>query len=103
MVRRTFPFERSIPHDADLREVPAGALTIDELEAGLRQLQRIGTDRRDFWAANGAAFHETVKVAIRETSEALLLHEMSATLRAELEGQLALLLVYLTPRPHTLN
>jgi hypothetical protein len=58
-------------------------------------LDQIDTDRKKFWEVNGAAFKETVRLAIRETSEALLLQRMPATLRAELEGQLEWLKSYL--------
>jgi hypothetical protein len=58
-------------------------------------LDQIDTDRKKFWEVNGPAFKETVRLAIRETSEALLLQRMPATLRAELEGQLEWLKSYL--------
>jgi len=58
-------------------------------------LDQIDTDRRRFWEVNGPAFEETVRLAIRETSEALLLQRMPATLRMELEGQLEWLKSYL--------
>ena len=58
-------------------------------------LDQIDTDRKKFWEVNGPAFKETVRLAIRETSEALLLQRMPATLRAELEGQLEWLKGYL--------
>ena len=58
-------------------------------------LDQIDTDRKKFWEVNGPAFKETVRLAIRETSEALLLQRMPATLRAELEGQLEWLKDYL--------
>jgi len=66
----------------------APSLSIDDLEDGLRTLTGPEMDRERFWAANGGAFRETVRLAIRETAEALLFHEMSSTLRVELEGQL---------------
>ncbi|MCL6678371.1 hypothetical protein LZ519_03440 [Sphingomonas sp. RG327] len=58
-------------------------------------LDQIDTDRKKFWEVNGPAFKETVRLAIRETSEALLLQRMPATLRTELEGQLEWLKSYL--------
>ncbi|QIK96753.1 hypothetical protein G7076_10175 [Sphingomonas sp. HDW15A] len=78
-------------------------LTTDELERGLQALQQPETDSSDFWTSNGPAFRETIRLAIRETSGALLHHEMSAALRAELECQLVWLENYLSPNPQKLN
>jgi hypothetical protein len=64
------------------------SLSVDDLEDGLRTLTGPEIDLQRFWAENGGAFRETVRLAIRETAEALLFHEMSSTLRVELEGQL---------------
>ena len=64
------------------------SLSVDDLEHGLRTLTGPEIDRERFWTENGGAFRETVRLAIRETAEALLFHEMSSTLRVELEGQL---------------
>ena len=66
----------------------APSLSVDDLEDGLRTLTGPEIDRERFWTENGGAFRETVRLAIRETAEALLFHEMSSTLRVELEGQL---------------
>jgi hypothetical protein len=52
----------------------------------------------EFWNENGPAFHATIRLAIRETAEALLLQQMSASLRDELEGQLAWLTSCLEPK-----
>jgi len=104
MSRPSYPFERSIPHESQSPARPeATALTIGELEQGLHALKQVETDRTDFWAENGSAFRETVLLAIRETSDALQLDDMPPGLRAELEGQLAWLRVYLSPQPPTLN
>ena len=64
------------------------SLSVDDLEHGLRTLTGPEIDRERFWTENGGAFRETVRLAIRETAEALLFHEMSSTLRVELEDQL---------------
>jgi hypothetical protein len=64
-------------------------LTVEELEAGLQILDRLDTDKEEFWNENWPAFQATIRLAIRETAEALLLQQMSAALRDELEGQLA--------------
>lgn len=105
MSRRIYPFERSVPHrspvEANVNGIPV--LTIGELEDGVRALHEVGTNREDFWAANGTAFHETLKAAFRETSEALEFEPMSSGLRAELESQLVWLTNYLSSRPQTLN
>ena len=105
MSRRIYPFDQSTPHDIpmDSTEERVTALTIDQLENGLLTLHKRETDRREFWADNEPAFRETVRVAIRETSDALNLKDLPAALRDELEGQLAWLQVYLNPQPLTLN
>jgi hypothetical protein len=64
------------------------SLSVDDLEDGLRSLAGPETDPERFWTENGGAFRETVRLAIRETAEALLFHEMPSTLRVELECQL---------------
>ena len=64
------------------------SLSVDDLEHGLRTLTGPEIDRERFWTEHGGAFRETVRLAIRETAEALLFHEMSSTLRVELEDQL---------------
>lgn len=105
MAHRIFPSERSIllqTHERG-RDEKVAALTIDELQDGLQTLQHAGMDRRDFREANGPAFRETVLLAIRETSEALLFHQMSSAVRSELESQLDWLEAYLDPQPRTLN
>ena len=101
MARRTHSFERWLPHHPSVGG-EATPLTIDELEAGLQMLGRIDTDSSDFWEDNEPAFRETVRLAIRETSAALLLAGMSPALRAELEVQLEWLKAYLDG-PRTLN
>lgn len=67
---------------------PAGALSIGELELGLRLLERSGTDQAAFWHRNNARFRRTVLLAIRDTAEALLSPDVSPRWRSELEGQL---------------
>ena len=94
MARRTHPFEQSLPRHPSIGG-EATALTIDELEAGLRTLGRVDVDSAVFWEDNEQAFRETVRLAIRETSAALLLPGMSTALRAELEVQLEWLKAYL--------
>ena len=70
------------------------ALSIEELELGLLSL---GTDvdLQAFWDENILSFRQTVLLAIRETSDALLCTSISLEWRVELEGQLELLVRYL--------
>ena len=70
-------------------------LTIAELESGLRALDTGDLDQLAFWDEHAAAFKQTVLVAIRDTSEALLAVQMPSEWRAELEEQLKALLGYL--------
>ena len=77
------------------KETVTAPLTIAELESGLRSLDAGDLDRLDFWDAHVAAFKQTVLVAIRDTSDALLAAQMPDEWRNELEGQLRALLGYL--------
>ena len=70
-------------------------MTIEELEAGLRLLDRGDIDQVAFWRKNISAFRQTVLQAIRETSEALLALQMPRGCRAELECQVEALQSYL--------
>lgn len=70
-------------------------LTIEELESGLRLLGRGDTDQDAFWDENIAAFRETVLLAIRETSDALLSPGMTCRWSAEFQEQLQVLVRYL--------
>lgn len=70
-------------------------LTTEDLEAGLQALDRLDADPKEFWNEKRRAFRATVQLAIRETAEALLFHQISHALRMELEGQLAWLTNYL--------
>ena len=76
-----------------LRE-PA-AFTIAELESGLRSLDEGDLDEVSFWDEHIGAFRQTVLVAIRDTSDALLSAEMPYAWRLELESQLIDLLDHL--------
>ena len=104
MAKRNYTMEIFLPPHSHERGAPAApTLTIDELEAGLRLLSQVDTDPKDFWVANGPAFRETIRLAIRETSAALLLPQIPPLLRAELEGQLEWLRTCLDPKPRSLN
>ena len=73
----------------------AGTLSIEELEAGLRTLDSSDVELSAFWDENIAAFRQTVLIAIRDTSDALLSPSMPLNWRLELEGQLEALVKYL--------
>ena len=70
-------------------------MTIAELESGLRALDSNDLDQVAFWDEHVAAFKQTVLVAIRDTTDALLAVSMPNEWREELEGQLKALLGYL--------
>ena len=69
------------------RHVPSGPLTIQQLEAGLRALDRHDIDHRAFLDQNIVAFRQTVLSALRETTDALD-SRMSQRWRVELEDQI---------------
>lgn len=71
------------------------ALSIGELEEGLRVLDQGEIEPEVFWNDNLAAFRDTLLVAIRETSDALSTPRLSPELRAEFEAQLPALRYYL--------
>ena len=73
----------------------SGAMSIEQLETGLRLLDRGGVDHKAFWNENIEAFRRTVLLAIRETSDALLSPRISLHWRVELEGQLEALVQYI--------
>ena len=70
-------------------------MSIEQLETGLRLLDRGDVDHRAFWDANIEAFRRTVLLAIRETSDALLSPTISLHWRVELESQLEALVQYI--------
>ena len=70
-------------------------LTIEQLEEGLRLLQRGDVDQNAFWDANVDAFRQTVLVAIHDTSEALLSAGIPMRWALELEDQLKALVRYI--------
>ena len=70
-------------------------LSIEELEAGLRLLGRGDLDHRAFWDENIEAFRQTVLLAIRETSDALLSPQIAARWRVQLQTQLEALVQYI--------
>ena len=77
------------------REKLSQPLSIEQLEAGLRVLDDVQTDQDDFWDENLDAFRQTLLLAIRETSDALLTPRISAAWRVELERQLSELVSFM--------
>ena len=69
-------------------------MSIEELEAGL-SLMDSGADQNRFWDENGVALRQTVLLAIRETSDALLSPTILRHWRMEMETELQDLLRYL--------
>ena len=78
---------------------PGGAapgLTVEQLEEGLRMLDRGEIDANLFWDQNVVAFRQTVIVAIEETSKGVTSMHVSEVLRAELQSQIEPLKFYLS-------
>lgn len=75
-------------------ECDVAPLSIEQLEAGLRVMSRRDPNLGAFWDKNIRAFRQTVLLAIRETSAALLSPTVPLHWQAELEGQLEELLQY---------
>jgi hypothetical protein len=84
------------------REKLSQPLSIEQLEAGLRVLEDVKTDQDDFWDENLDAFRQTLLLAIRETSDALLTPRISEPWRVELERQLSELVSFLELTDHWL-
>src|SRR4051794_11214566 len=85
-----------MPHEKN-QDRPGGddaPLSLEELEAGLRNLMDDSVDQSSFWQHKMVAFRQTLLFAIRETSDALLSPTISPRWRAELEKQLPLLVHY---------
>ena len=70
-------------------------LTVEQLEEGIRKLDRGEIEPSLFWDQNVAAFRQTVLCAMNETSTALASPHISPALRDELEGQIGPLRFYL--------
>ena len=71
------------------------ALSIEELETGLRNMDGDDVDLQAFWDKNVASFRQTILVAISDTSESLCATDIPLRWRATLEGQLEDLVRYL--------
>jgi hypothetical protein len=63
-------------------------MSIEELESGLRLMNELGPACGAFWDSKVEAFRQTVVLAIRETSNALLSPRISERWRADLTSQL---------------
>ena len=83
--------ERTSPKTPFLSTAP---MTVEELEAGLRIMDRGDFGLQSFWDANVVAFRQTVLIAIRDTTDVLLASSTPLNWRAELESQLDDLVQY---------
>jgi hypothetical protein len=81
---------------ANDRQPVVPCLTVEQLEDGLRKLDRREIEPNLFWDQKAAAFRETVISAIAETWTALASDHISHALRAELESQVDPLNFYLS-------
>lgn len=63
-------------------------MSIEELETGLDLLNELGPACGAFWDSKMESFRQTVVLAIRETSNALLARDISERWRADLSSQL---------------
>jgi hypothetical protein len=96
-VRHRAPAFRTFSNDLDdpASRKNAPPLSIPELEIGLSTLGGSETEQKIFWDENIVRFRQTVLLAIRDTSEALLEQAISPPWRLELESQLEALVQYL--------
>ena len=92
-------FSRSPPRQNAAAGAPhttTPGLTMEQLEEGLRTLDRGEVDPNLFWDQNLAAFRETLVFAINETSDALSSQRISPELRDQLQSQVEPLKFYLS-------
>jgi hypothetical protein len=96
-VRHRAPAFRTFSNDLDDPAIRKNAppLSIPELEIGLRILGGSEIKQKTFWDQNIVRFRQTVLLAIRDTSDALLEQAISPPWRIELESQLEALVQYL--------
>jgi hypothetical protein len=96
-VRHRPPSFRTFTNDVDDPAVGknASALSIPELEIGLRILGGAEAKQKTFWDENIVRFRQTILLAIRDTSDALLEQTITPPWRIELESQLEELVQYL--------
>lgn len=79
----------------ELSEDGIGPLSIERLEAGLRILTAPDADLKSFWDENVTTFRQTVLLAMRDTTDALLSPAISLKWRVHFERELDLLIKYL--------
>lgn len=72
-----------------------GPLSIERLEAGLRIFNTPDANLTSFWDANVTTFRQTVLLAMRDTTDALLSPNISLSWRAQFERELDSLIKYL--------
>jgi hypothetical protein len=96
-VRHRPPAFRTFSSDLDDPAIRGSAppLSIPELEIGLRILGGSESKQKTFWDENIVRFRQTVLLAIRDTSDALLQQAIGTPWRIELESQLEALVQYL--------
>ena len=96
-VRHRAPSFRAFTNDVDNPGTGRNAapLSIPELEIGLRILGGAESKQQSFWDENIVRFRQTVLLAIRDTSDALLEQAITQPWRIELESQLEELVQYL--------
>jgi hypothetical protein len=96
-LRNRAPAFRTFSSDLDDPTIRKNSmpLSIPELEIGLRILGGAETKQKSFWDENIVRFRQTVLIAIRDTSDALLEQAISPPWRIELESQLDELVQYL--------
>ena len=96
-VRHRPPAFRTLSSDLDDPAIRGTAppLSIPELEIGLRILRGSESKQKTFWDENIVRFRQTVLLAIRDTSDALLEQAIGTPWRIELESQLEALVQYL--------
>lgn len=92
---KSIQLSQATPACANDRQPMAPCLTVEQLEEGLRRLDRGEIEPNLFWDQKAAGFRETVISAIAETSTALSSLHISHALRTELESQVEPLNFYL--------
>jgi len=72
-----------------------GILSIEQLETGLRIMDRAGSNLQSFWDDHVVAFRQTVLLAINETTEAMLSSATPPKWRRQMATELDDLVQYL--------
>lgn len=95
MAKQPLPEMRWRSQGLSTRTFYPAPFSIEELEIGLRSLDRGDVNLTEFWDENILGFRQTVLFAIRETSDALLSPKLTLPWRLELEAQLEALVRYI--------